>query len=72
MELSARFSAEKPAENAGRRAAVLMDEVFEDGAVGRTVWDAPEADGLVRLRDGLPGALTTAVIASSDDHDLNA
>ncbi|MEM9765311.1 MAG: hypothetical protein AAF968_22905 [Pseudomonadota bacterium] len=49
-----------------------MDEVFEDGAVGRTVWDAPEADGLVRLRDGLPGALTTAVIASSDDHDLNA
>ncbi|MEO1687632.1 MAG: radical SAM protein, partial [Pseudomonadota bacterium] len=70
MELSAQISAEKLAEKVGRRVAVLVDEVSEGGAVGRTVWDAPEVDGVVRMASGQPGALTSAIVAASDAHDL--
>ncbi|KAB2847381.1 MAG: 30S ribosomal protein S12 methylthiotransferase RimO, partial [Hyphomicrobiaceae bacterium] len=35
----------------GQTIDVLVDEAGPDGAVGRSKWDAPEIDGLVRLPD---------------------
>jgi ribosomal protein S12 methylthiotransferase len=52
---------------------VLIDEVDEDGAVGRSMWDAPEIDGSVYIEDadGLaPGDLVRATVVASDDYDL--
>ena len=73
MELSARISAEKLAEKVGRTVAVLVDEATQEGAVGRTVWDAPEVDGAVHLPPAAaPGETVLALIDGSDDHDLTA
>lgn len=69
----AAISTERLASRVGRRVDVLIDEVDDEGAIGRTVWDAPEVDGRVFL-DGLtelpPGTLIEAEITASDDTDL--
>jgi ribosomal protein S12 methylthiotransferase len=51
----------------------LIDEVDEDGAVGRTVWDAPEIDGSVILEGAVhlkPGDMLAARIVEADAYDL--
>jgi len=52
---------------------VIVDEVDEDGAVGRSKWDAPEIDGSVFL-DGeqnlKPGDIVKARVDAADDYDL--
>ncbi len=57
----------------GQEIDVLIDEVDEDGAVGRSKWDAPEIDGSVFL-DGLanakPGDIVRARVTDADDYDL--
>jgi len=71
MDLSARISAEKLAEKVGRRVAVLVDEVLDDGAVGRTVWDAPEVDGVVRLaRQANPGNISIEFASKTSEFDI--
>ena len=73
MELTARISAEKLAAKVGRTIDVIIDEVGEDGATGRSKADAPEIDGEVHLRDSghlKPGDIVSAVIEDSDEHDL--
>jgi len=50
-----------------------VDEVDEDGAVGRSKWDAPEIDGAVFLNgaNGLkPGDIVQARVAHADEYDL--
>jgi ribosomal protein S12 methylthiotransferase len=57
----------------GRTIDVLIDEVDEDGAIGRSQWDAPEIDGSVFLNGetGLkPGDLVRAVVKNADAYDL--
>ncbi|MFA5952358.1 MAG: 30S ribosomal protein S12 methylthiotransferase RimO [Hyphomicrobium sp.] len=57
----------------GRTVDVLIDEVDEEGAIGRTKWDAPEIDGSVYLNgasDLKPGDIVSARIHASDDCDL--
>jgi ribosomal protein S12 methylthiotransferase len=57
----------------GRTVSVLIDEVDEDGAVGRSVWDAPEIDGSVFLNgaEGLnSGDLIQAKVVAADSYDL--
>jgi len=52
---------------------VIVDEVNQDGAIGRSKADAPEIDGLVYLNRGAeltPGERVTANVVRSDDHDL--
>ncbi len=63
----------------GRKLTVLVDALTENRqgrqvAVGRTEWDAPEIDGVVRLsgRKVRPGRFVTALIGSSSTHDLLA
>jgi ribosomal protein S12 methylthiotransferase len=50
MELAAEISAEKLARKVGRRLRVLVDRVDGDGATARSSSDAPEIDGVVRIR----------------------
>jgi ribosomal protein S12 methylthiotransferase len=51
---------------------VIIDDVDEDGSVGRTAADAPEIDGLVYLdgEDLEVGEFVTVRITDSDEHDL--
>jgi ribosomal protein S12 methylthiotransferase len=57
----------------GRTIDVIVDEVREDGAVGRSQWDAPEIDGSVFLaRDPAlkPGDIVKARVTHADAYDL--
>ncbi|MEQ1715824.1 MAG: 30S ribosomal protein S12 methylthiotransferase RimO [Hyphomicrobium sp.] len=57
----------------GRTIDVLIDEVDEEGAIGRSKWDAPEIDGSVFLNgatDLVPGQLVSALVTEADDYDL--
>ncbi len=57
----------------GKTVDVLIDDVDDDGATGRSAWDAPEIDGAVFIEDaqGLKsGDLIRATIVDSDDYDL--
>jgi ribosomal protein S12 methylthiotransferase len=73
MELQQQISSEKLQAKIGRTIEVLIDEVDEQGAVGRSSADAPDIDGKVYL-DGVvdlqPGDLVEAVVESADEYDL--
>jgi ribosomal protein S12 methylthiotransferase len=63
----------------GKRIQVLIDRVDESGGIGRTIGDAPEIDGLVRvLPPNKPskryraGEIIRATVISSQGHDLIA
>jgi ribosomal protein S12 methylthiotransferase len=52
---------------------ILVDEVDEEGAVGRSRWDAPEIDGRVFLNgycELKPGDMVRGKIVEADDYDL--
>ena len=52
---------------------VLIDEVDEDGAIGRSSADAPEIDGCVYVaseRELKPGDLVRVRVTESDEYDL--
>jgi ribosomal protein S12 methylthiotransferase len=52
---------------------VLIDEIRELGAIGRSHADAPEIDGVVLVRDGgqlQPGSLVDVAIDTATEHDL--
>ncbi len=73
MAVQRDVSAEVLAAQVGKTVDVLIDEVDEDGAVGRSAWDAPEIDGSVFIGDGAglkPGDLVRATVTDSDDYDL--
>jgi ribosomal protein S12 methylthiotransferase len=60
-------------EKVGRTIAVLIDAVDEEGAEGRSQWDAPDIDGTVFI-DGATalraGDLVQVKIDGADDYDL--
>ncbi|MFM9846031.1 MAG: 30S ribosomal protein S12 methylthiotransferase RimO [Hyphomicrobiaceae bacterium] len=61
------------AERVGRTIDVLIDEADDDGASGRSQWDAPEIDGSVHLPGAIglkPGDLVRATVTYSDEYDL--
>jgi ribosomal protein S12 methylthiotransferase len=61
------------AERVGRTIDVLIDDADEDGASGRSQWDAPEIDGSVHLPGAIglkPGDLVRATVTHSDEYDL--
>lgn len=67
------ISAAKLAKKVGTTQAVLIDEVEGDRAVGRSMADAPEIDGVVYLTapPGLkPGDLVEGEVSAADDYDL--
>jgi len=75
MALQARISAERLRAKLGRRLEVLVDEVDRKGALARSSADAPEIDGVVRIRNGgklRPGEFAEVIVEDADEHDLTA
>ncbi len=75
MEFQEDISTQRLEARIGRECAVLVDEVDEDGALGRTAGEAPEIDGLVVLPEGHElevGQMVRARITDCDVHDLYA
>lgn len=73
MSLQKEISEQKLTAKVGQRLEVLIDEVDEEGAIGRTKGDAPEIDGAVYLNgetDLKVGQVVTATIEASDSYDL--
>jgi ribosomal protein S12 methylthiotransferase len=73
METQAQISAARLQQKIGKIIDVLIDEVDEEGAIGRSMADAPEIDGLVFLNgetDLAPGDFVSGVVIAADEHDL--
>ncbi|MFQ1635195.1 30S ribosomal protein S12 methylthiotransferase RimO [Aeromonas veronii] len=73
MELQQQVSIRKLVRKVGQEMTVIIDEVDEEGATGRSFADAPEIDGLVYLNGetGLkPGDMVKVRIDESDEYDL--
>ena len=57
----------------GREIEVVVDEVDDEGAIARSVWDAPEIDGCVFLNgetELAPGDRVHVKVTHSDEYDL--
>jgi ribosomal protein S12 methylthiotransferase len=74
MAVQAAVSARRLAAQVGRSTEVLVEAVDERGGlVGRTRGQAPEIDGVVRLRGpAAPGTLVRARITGASTYDLEA
>lgn len=73
MEVQRDVSAELLSRRVGQTIDVIVDEVDEDGAIGRSQWDAPEIDGSVFLNgEGSlqPGTIVSAQVTHADEYDL--
>ena len=73
MELQQKISARRLAAKVGRELDVIVDEVDEEGAIGRSFADAPEIDGVVYLNGETilkPGDIVKVKIENSDEYDL--
>jgi ribosomal protein S12 methylthiotransferase len=73
MELQQRISTRKLAGKIGKQMWVLIDEVDDEGAIGRTPGDAPEIDGVIYLNGESalkPGDLVRVLIEHADEYDL--
>ncbi len=73
MQTQQAISRNKLKARVGNTIEVLVDDINDEGAVGRSYADAPEIDGQVFIRDGenlSPGDMVTVSITDSDDYDL--
>ena len=75
MQLQQEISANRLKQKIGKTLDVLVDEIDEDGIIGRSKADAPEVDGLVYV-DNLSGMnvkvgdVIKVTITNSDEYDL--
>jgi ribosomal protein S12 methylthiotransferase len=75
MQTQAAISRARLQAKVGSTQRVLVDTVDADGAVARSMGDAPEIDGVVTIRDGqglAPGDRVEVVVETADDYDLTA
>ena len=73
MQLQQQISAERLQEKVGREIMVIVDEVDEEGAIGRSMADAPEIDGAVYLNGetrAKPGDVLRVKVEHADEYDL--
>lgn len=73
MELQERISADRLQEKVGRRSKVLVDEVVDEGAVARSMADAPDIDGQVFIDGAIHlkvGDWVEVEFEEADEHDL--
>ncbi|OCG01586.1 MULTISPECIES: 30S ribosomal protein S12 methylthiotransferase RimO [unclassified Gilliamella] len=73
MQLQQSISTQKLQNKIGKTLSVLIDEVDEEGAIGRSMADAPEIDGVVYLneeKDVKVGDIVQVNIEHSDEYDL--
>ena len=72
MQAQRQVSRRKLAAKVGRRLPAILDQVGLE-TIGRSMADAPEIDGTVRIagaEDCLPGDIVEVAIAAADDYDL--
>ena len=75
MQLQQEISANRLKQKIGKTLDVLVDEIDEEGIIGRSKADAPEVDGLVYI-DNLSGIdvkvgnVIKVTITQSDEYDL--
>jgi ribosomal protein S12 methylthiotransferase len=79
MAKAEEISIRRLSQKVGKRVQVLIDSLDDSGGIGRTIGDAPEIDGLVRvLPPSKPskryrtGEIIRATVISSQGHDLIA
>jgi len=79
MAKAEEISIKRLSKKVGKRIQILIDRVDESGGIGRTIGDAPEIDGLVRvLPPNKPskryhtGEIIRATVIGSQGHDLIA
>ena len=73
MAAQQKVSSEIMAARVGKTFKVLIDEVDDEGAVGRSPWDAPDIDGSVFLESAAgvkPGDLIDVRAVHADEYDL--
>ncbi|MCO6539307.1 MAG: 30S ribosomal protein S12 methylthiotransferase RimO [Gilliamella sp.] len=73
MQLQQKISTQKLQAKIGKTLAVIIDEVDEEGAIGRSMADAPEIDGVVYLNEENQvkvGDIVQVNIEHSDEYDL--
>jgi ribosomal protein S12 methylthiotransferase len=75
MELAAEISAQRLARKVGRSMQVLIDGLESDAAIARSAGDAPEIDGVVRIRPSgrlKVGDFADVHITAAGAYDLEA
>ncbi|MFQ0970771.1 30S ribosomal protein S12 methylthiotransferase RimO [Gilliamella sp. BG2] len=73
MQLQQKISTQKLQAKIGKTLAVIIDEVDDEGAIGRSMADAPEIDGVVYLNEENQvkvGDIVQVNIEHSDEYDL--
>jgi ribosomal protein S12 methylthiotransferase len=73
MGVQQAVSRELMAAKVGKTIEVIVDAVDEEGATGRSQWDAPEIDGSVFLEGATslkPGDIVRAEVTRADEYDL--
>lgn len=74
MTLQAQISTAKLQQKVGQTLAVIIDEIGENGAIGRSKADAPEIDGVVHIPGDTTGIqsgdIVQVKIEAADAHDL--
>ncbi|MEI7063914.1 30S ribosomal protein S12 methylthiotransferase RimO [Dickeya chrysanthemi] len=73
MQVQQQISSQRLQAKIGRELKVLIDEVDDEGAIGRSMADAPEIDGAVYLNGEKRvkvGDLVTVKIEHADEYDL--
>lgn len=73
MAAQQEVSALVTAARVGKTIDVIIDEVDDEGAIGRSKWDAPEIDGSVFLNGASgvkPGDIVRARVTNADEYDV--
>ncbi|WP_163833062.1 30S ribosomal protein S12 methylthiotransferase RimO [Spartinivicinus ruber] len=73
MATQQQISTNKLQQKVGKTVDVIIDEVDDDGAVGRTKADAPEIDGKIYIEGATHlqhGQLVKAVVEEADEYDM--
>lgn len=75
MQVQQRISAQRLQAKVGKQLAVIIDDIDQEGIIGRSMADAPEIDGVVYV-DNLSGQtikvgdIIQVTITQADDYDL--
>ena len=75
MQVQQRISAARLQQKVGKTLAVIVDEIDEEGIIGRSMADAPEIDGVVYVdnisnQDVKVGQIISVTITNADEYEL--
>lgn len=73
MQLQQQISTQRLQDKIGHKILVIIDEVDDEGAVGRSMADAPEIDGMVYLNGEFEvkaGDIVKVTVEHADEYDL--